>query len=183
MLNSQSTGTAGNTNNTQHQVKFEPTVKLAVYTVDYPVYTTESRDRQRRSIRYGEFNIAFIPHHDRITTKNCENSNTLIMNTSTGTDFDSTLIPYSYVFVSIHFRTCKIPSSENSQMERNENTASRRSFGDGRKGYNIPINDSIWQFQHFPIWIHPNKVRRCLLCEKVADLENEKGRKSHQKEG
>ena len=99
MLNSQSTGTAGNTNNTQHQVKFEPTVKLAVYTVDYPVYTTESRDRQRRSIRYGEFNIAFIPHHDRITTKNCENSNTLIMNTSTGTDFDSTLLPYPYVFV------------------------------------------------------------------------------------
>ena len=81
MFNSHTTGTEQN----QHQVKFEPTVKLAVYKVDYPIYKSESRDRQRRSIRHDEFNIAFIPHHDRITIQNCENSNS-IMNTSTGTD-------------------------------------------------------------------------------------------------
>ena len=82
MFNSQTT-------NNQHQVKFEPTVKLAVYTVDYPIYSQsseQSESRDRRSIRHS--NIAFIPHHDRITIQNCEN---LKMNTSTGTDFVSTI--------------------------------------------------------------------------------------------
>ena len=95
MFNSQTT-------NNQHQVKFEPTVKLAVYTVDYPIYSQsqQSESRDRRSIRHS--NIAFIPHHDRITIQNCENSN-LIMNTSTGTDFVSTIdtVPskhFSYIF-------------------------------------------------------------------------------------
>ena len=82
MFNSQTT-------NNQHQVKFEPTVKLAVYTVDYPIYSQsseQSESRDRRSIRHS--NIAFIPHHDRITIQNCEN---LKMNTSTGTDFVCTI--------------------------------------------------------------------------------------------
>ena len=140
MFNSQTT-------NNQHQVKFEPTVKLAVYTVDYPIYSQseQSESRDRRSIRHS--NIAFIPHHDRITIQNCEN---LKMNTSTGTDFVSTIdtVPsqHLYIFRTL-FRTYfvhisyKIPSSENSQMDRNENTASRRSFGDGRnRGIE---NDSI----------------------------------------
>ena len=92
------------TNNQQHQVKFEPTVKLAVYTVDYPIYSQsssqQSESRDRRSIRHS--NIAFIPHHDRITIQNCQN---LIMNTSTGFcqyDFDTVPCQYfSYIFV--HF--------------------------------------------------------------------------------
>ena len=46
----------------QHQVKFEPTVKLAVYTVD-SFY--ENNTEEGGSI-HSEFNIAFIPHHDRI---------------------------------------------------------------------------------------------------------------------
>lgn len=77
-----------NSQNNQHQVKFEPTVKLAVYTVDHPIYSQseQSESRDRRSIRHS--NIAFIPHHDRITIQNCEN---LKMNTSTGTDFVSTI--------------------------------------------------------------------------------------------
>ena len=124
------------TNNQQHQVKFEPTVKLAVYTVDYPIYSQsssqQSESRDRRSIRHS--NIAFIPHHDRITIQNCQN---LIMNTSTGFcqyDFDTVPSQHSYIFRTFFrtFLSYKIPSSENSQMERNENTASRRSFGDGR---------------------------------------------------
>lgn len=141
MFNSQTT-------NNQHQVKFEPTVKLAVYTVDYPIYSQsqQSESRDRRSIRHS--NIAFIPHHDRITIQNCENSN-LIMNTSTGMDFVSTIdtVPSQHFFVHISY---KIPSSENSQMDRNENTASRRSFGDGRnKGipWNMILFDSFSIFR------------------------------------
>ena len=92
MFNSQTT-------NNQHQVKFEPTVKLAVYTVDYPIYSQsseQSESRDRRSIRHS--NIAFIPHHDRITIQNCEN---LKMNTSTGTDFVCTVdtVPSQHLYI------------------------------------------------------------------------------------
>ena len=118
MFNSQTT-------NNQHQVKFEPTVKLAVYTVDYPIYSQseQSESRDRRSIRHS--NIAFIPHHDRITIQNCEN---LKMNTSTGTDFVGTFdtVPTQHLYIfSYIFRTYFVQNP----IVRKQSDGPKREYG------------------------------------------------------